>query len=226
MIEIDGSFGEGGGQILRTAISLSMVTGRAVRIDRIRANRPRPGLMHQHLTAVKAAQEVCGAEVAGAALGSTELQFTPGEVSHGHYTFSIGTAGSTTLVLQTILPALMTADEATTVTLEGGTHNIHAPSIDFLQRAFLPLLARMGPIVEVELERHGFYPAGGGRVSATITPCPQVKPLNLVERGEVTHRRAVAVVANLPGSIAQRELAVVGEKLGVRSSSRRPRSCR
>lgn len=213
MIEIDGSMGEGGGQILRSALSLSMVTGQPFRIERIRANRQKPGLMRQHLTAVTSARRVCRGHVEGAQLGATSLVFSPGEVVPGEYAFAIGTAGSTTLVLQTLLPALVSTGEASTVVLEGGTHNIHAPSVHYLERTFAPLLERMGVSVDVRLERHGFYPAGGGRVRVEISP-GSLRPLDLLTRGEITHRRAVALVAGLPPSIATRELGVIGEKLG------------
>lgn len=213
-IQLDGSLGEGGGQILRTALALSMVTRRPFRIENIRAGRPKPGLMRQHLTAVQAAQQVSGAKVTGARVGTTSLEFAPSEIRAGDYEFAIGTAGSTTLVLQTVLPALMLAPTRSTLVLRGGTHNIFAPSVHFLQFAFLPLLRRMGPRVELTLERHGFYPAGGGRIVVTIEPCTSLKPLELMERGEIKRRRAVASVAGLPGEIARRELEVVREKLG------------
>jgi RNA 3'-terminal phosphate cyclase (ATP) len=214
LITLDGAHGEGGGQILRTALALSMVTGRPFAIRGIRANRAKPGLMRQHLTAVRAAQEVCAAEVRGDTLGATELEFRPGPVRPGTYTFAIGTAGSTTLVLQTVLPALLRCDGPSSLVIEGGTHNIHAPSVHFLQRAFLPLLERMGAGVRVELERHGFYPAGGGRIRVEITPHAALAPLALTERGEITARRAVATVAGLSGEIAKRELGVIRTMLG------------
>ena len=206
MIRIDGSFGEGGGQILRTAVGLSLATGKAFRIEKIRAGRERPGLLRQHLTALLAAAEVGGAEVDGAVLGSTALTFSPGKVRAGEYRFSVGTAGSGTLVFQTILPALMLATEPSRIVIEGGTHNTAAPPFDFLARTFLPLLERMGPQVRLEFERYGFYPAGGGRFCAEIEPCAALRPLHLGERGEVVSRVITAVVANLPGHIALREI--------------------
>jgi RNA 3'-terminal phosphate cyclase (ATP) len=214
MILIDGSIGEGGGQILRTALGLSMVTGRAFRIEKIRAGREKPGLLRQHLTAVNAAAAICGANVDGAAISSRELSFTPGKVKAGEYAFSIGTAGSTTLVLQTVLPALLTADGPSCLTLEGGTHNPHAPPIEFLEKAFLPLVNRMGPTVSVALERAGFYPAGGGRFVVNVGPAAKLLPLHLQERGEIKRRLAKAVVAALPGEIAKRELQRVEKMLG------------
>src|SRR5258708_31446511 len=168
MIRIDGSFGEGGGKILGTWLGLSLATGKAFRIDKVRAGRERPGLLRQHLTAVLAAAEVGGAEVQGATLGSTELTFSPGPVRAGEYRFSVGTAGSGTLVFQTILPALMLAAEPSCIVIERGTPNNAAPPFDFLARTFVPLLERMGPKVQLRFERYGFYPAGGGRFCAEI----------------------------------------------------------
>jgi RNA 3'-terminal phosphate cyclase (ATP) len=170
MISLDGSQGEGGGQILRSALALSLCTGVPFRIDNIRAGRPRPGLMRQHLTAVLAATQVGNAETTGAAVGSRSLTFTPGKPRAGDYTFSVGTAGSATLVLQTVLPALVSADGPSQLVIEGGTHNPASPPFDFLDRTFLPLLARMGPRVHAKLERSGFYPAGGGRIRVSIAP--------------------------------------------------------
>ena len=214
MIVVDGSMGEGGGQVLRTALALSMVTGRPFRIENIRVGRSRPGLMRQHLTAVEASRVVCAGQVSGAELGATGLEFAPGAIRGGDYTFAIGTAGSTTLVLQTILPALVTAPERSTVMLSGGTHSTHAPSVHFLQRAFLPLLERMGPSVSLDLQRHGFSPAGGGKIRVDIDPVARLRPFELREAKPITARRAVATIAGLPAPIAMRELSVIGEKLG------------
>ncbi len=214
MFTIDGSQGEGGGQIVRTSIALSALTGTPVRVEHVRAGRSKPGLMRQHLTAVRAAAEVCGGELVGDAIGSDAVELRPGAVQPGEYTFRIGTAGSTTLVLQTVLPALMLAEGSSTVRLEGGTHNPYAPPFDFLQSAYLPLLGRMGPRVEARLERAGFYPAGGGRLVVQIEPARQLVPLDLIERGEVLDRRATAVLAQLPDDIGERELRTVRKKLG------------
>jgi RNA 3'-terminal phosphate cyclase (ATP) len=214
MIRIDGATGEGGGQMLRTALSLSLVTGQAFCIENIRAKREKPGLLRQHLTAVLAACEIGDAKAEGAALGSKTLEFSPGRIRAGEYRFAVGTAGSATLVLQTILPALMTASVPSRLVLEGGTHNTQAPPFDFLQKTFLPLLEKMGPKVTVRLERYGFYPAGGGKITVDIEPCAKLQPLRLKERGEITRRRAVAIVANLARQIAQREIDAVGQHLG------------
>jgi RNA 3'-terminal phosphate cyclase (ATP) len=213
MIILDGSQGEGGGQILRSALSLSLLTGAPFRIDNIRAGRSRPGLMRQHLTAVEAAALIGGAEVSGAEIGARSLFFRPGKVRGSDHRFSVGTAGSTTLVLQTVLPALLTAAEPSSLVLEGGTHNPASPPFDFLARSFLPLVKRMGPLVEATLERPGFYPAGGGRLRVRVTPSARLQPLELEERGAISARRVRAVVSNLPRSIAERELVHLRERL-------------
>lgn len=206
MIEIDGSKGEGGGQIVRTAVGLSLVRGRALVIRNIRANRRRPGLGHQHCTAIDAAAAIGGARVSGNRVGSRELVFEPGPIRPGKYIFRIGTAGSSTLVLQTILPALLLAPLPTTVTIEGGTHNPLAPPFEFIERAFLPVIARLGPRVQARLERYGFYPKGDGRISVDIHPVPALTPLELLSRGSVLQIAIRALVARLPRHIAEREL--------------------
>ncbi len=213
-IEIDGAAGEGGGQILRSSLALSLVSQRPLRLDRIRAGRKKPGLLRQHLTAVRAAAEVGDATVEGADLGSRHLTFRPRTVSAGEFHFAVGTAGSATLVLQTVLPALLTAPGPSHLTLEGGTHNPFAPPFNFLDRAFLPLVRRLGPRVDAVLERPGFYPAGGGRFQVTIEPVKQLGGFELLERGADGRRVARAIFSNLPQSIAQRELKVVSDRLG------------
>ncbi len=216
-IELDGSHGEGGGQILRTALTLSMITGTPFRIERIRARRKKPGLLRQHLMAVEAAAAICGAKVTGAAIGSPALHFIPGKIRGGDYRFAIGSAGSCTLVLQTVLPALWFADGPSTVQVSGGTHNPAAPPADFLIRSWLPQLHGMGVNMEIELLRHGFYPAGGGEVKARVSPLPAAEPLSplaLATRGELSATRAIGVVAGLPAEIAKREMARAASQLG------------
>lgn len=213
MITINGAQGEGGGQVLRTSLALAMVTGQAVRIENIRANRSKPGLLRQHLTSVEAACAVSYGEVDGAELGSPVIEFTPNSIRGGAYTFAIGTAGSTTLVLQTVLPALMLASEPSSLAITGGTHNPHAPTVRFLTRAFLPILERMGPRVRVHLDRHGFYPAGGGQIRIEIEPAAKLSPIELCDAGTIESRSATATIAGLPGSIAKRELDVVSKML-------------
>lgn len=214
MLTIDGAIGEGGGQILRTALSLSLCTRRPVRIVDIRPRRARPGLQRQHLTAVQAAVRISQGQVRGAQVGSGELTFQPGAVVPGEYRFAIGTAGSTGLVFQTLLPALLTAPGPCRLILEGGTHNPLAPPFEFLQLAFLPLVNRLGPTVRAHLEHHGFYPAGGGRWTADIQPGARLQPLRLTERGELLECKAIAVSARLPEHVAQRELQTVKKRLG------------
>lgn len=213
LIRIDGSMGEGGGQILRSALALSLVTGRPIQIDNIRRGRKKPGLLRQHLTAVNAAAEVSSARTEDAALGSTRLTFSPGSVAPGEYRFRVGTAGSATLVLQTVLPALITASEPSTLHLEGGTHNPWAPPFDFLAKAFLPCLRRMGPRVHAVLERPGFFPAGGGRFQVVVEPVERLEPIEIMERGEIRRRTARALVAHLPLSIGHREIKKVRDML-------------
>jgi RNA 3'-terminal phosphate cyclase (ATP) len=214
MITIDGSQGEGGGQILRTSLALALITGEAIRLENIRAGRKKPGLLNQHLTAVNAAATISHAQVAGAVLGSPMLEFQPGAVLPGDYRFAVGTAGSATLVLQTILPPLLTAAERSSLTLAGGTHNPAAPPFDFLQRCFAPQIERMGPRIELQLHRPGFYPAGGGSFQARIEPVKRLAVVDLSTRGKVQVRWARAIVSKLPASIGEREIAVVRGELG------------
>ena len=213
-LKIDGNTGEGGGQIIRTALSLSMLTGIPIEITNIRAGRAKSGLMRQHLVCVQAAQQISNASVTGAHLGSTALSFTPNSIKSGDYSFDIGSAGSTTLVLQTVLPALLFANTdstaPSTVTIKGGTHNPLAPTVDFLQQAFLPALAKLGMQVIVDCEKVGFAPIGGGEIKATITPfvCrANTPPFQLTERGKLTHIEVVANILNLDYDICTRELA-------------------
>ncbi|WP_041855506.1 RNA 3'-terminal phosphate cyclase [Candidatus Korobacter versatilis] len=221
MIVIDGSQGEGGGQILRTALSLSMVTGQPFTIEKIRANRERGGLLRQHLTAVLAAAEISGANVTGAELGSRTLTFAPQRVTPGDYSFAVGTAGSATLVLQTLLPALMLANKPSNVVVEGGTHNMAAPPFDFLAKTFAPIIESMGPKLKLTLDRYGFYPAGGGKITAEIEPVEKLKQLELLDRGEVLQQNAVALLAHLPRHIADRELETASNILGLAPESTR-----
>jgi RNA 3'-terminal phosphate cyclase (ATP) len=218
MIEIDGSAGEGGGQVVRTALGLSLVTGRPFSIHNIRGRRRKPGLLRQHLTAVRAATIIGNAEVTGSELGSSALSFAPKAINPGTYTFSIGTAGSCTLVLQAILPALLLANESSKITIEGGTHNPMAPPFNFLQESYLPLLQKMGVKISATLERPGFYPAGGGRIVVKVEPVGKLLPIELAQRGELTIS-ALTLCAQLPGHIGQRELNHIQRKLGVKEEN-------
>lgn len=223
MLSLDGS--SGGGQLLRSALSLSLCTGQAFSMRGIRAGRPRPGLLRQHLVAVQAAAAICGGSVQGAQLGALELVFVPGPVVGGDYRFAIGSAGSTTLVLQTLIPALLQASQPSRVRLQGGTHNPMAPSADFLSRCFLPLLRRMGATTALSLKQYGFYPAGGGELELSISPC-RLQPITLLERGAMQPVVAEALVASIAGDVAQRELAVVARRLQLSAAQLQQRSLR
>ncbi|MDJ0277953.1 RNA 3'-terminal phosphate cyclase [Sphingomonas sp. 2R-10] len=208
MIEIDGAEGEGGGQVVRNACALSLVTGEPVRITNVRARRSKPGLMRQHVTAVEAACAIGSATCEGLVVGSSDLTFRPGRVMTGDYRFSVGTAGSTGLVLQTVLMPLLLADGPSRLVLEGGTHNMLAPPFEFVERCFLPIVRRMGGQIDARLVRHGFYPRGGGRIEVDITPGP-LRSVECVTRGGALGMSACALFAGLPMSIAEREIAVV-----------------
>jgi RNA 3'-terminal phosphate cyclase (ATP) len=214
LITIDGSQGEGGGQVLRTALTLSLITGRPLRMNHIRAKRKKPGLMRQHLTAVQAAAAIGSAEVEGAGAGSQSLLFCPQTINGGDYRFAIGTAGSCTLVLQTVLPALLAAGVEAQLYLSGGTHNPLAPPADFLQRAYLPQLRLMGADIEMSLSRYGFYPAGGGELTLRLKAGNPLQPLHLLVRGELRQACTEALIAALPVHIAERELETVRRTMG------------
>ncbi|WP_431099600.1 RNA 3'-terminal phosphate cyclase [Polaromonas aquatica] len=236
MIELDGSQGEGGGQILRTALALSLVTGKAFRMDNIRAKRPKPGLMRQHLACVNAAVAVGGGagqisavNSAGEAvrIGETTLLFTPGEVRAGDYEFAVGSAGSCMLVLQTVLWPLLHAKAASTLLLSGGTHNPMAPSCSFLTLLAPYFAGNRQVLFEIELRRHGFYPAGGGEVRVRLSPPAQgFAPIDLMERGELLESYAECLHAGLPKGVAERELAVLRQGLGWDESRLRNRGLR
>ena len=208
-IIIDGSEGEGGGQVLRTSLSLSAITGKPVRIENVRGRRKKPGLFRQHLTAFKAAAEICDARMEGAELGSSEIAFHPGDIKGGDYEFSIGSAGATILVAQTLLPILSHAETNSTVRITGGTHNQWAPTFDFLDKAFLPQFRKIGGRASAELEAYGFYPAGGGVIRMAVKPTTEIHALSLESRGERTDQKVVAVVANLKRDIANREIKTI-----------------
>jgi RNA 3'-terminal phosphate cyclase (ATP) len=216
LVTLDGSRGEGGGQILRSALALSLSSGRPFRIHQIRAGRSKPGLLRQHLACVHAAQAVGAAEVDGATLGSTEVTFRPQACLAGHHHVQVGSAGSTSLVVQALLPALLYADAASEIVVEGGTHAKYAPPFEFLRDAWLLQLQRLGAGVDAEIERHGFFPAGGGRIRVRITPTTTPRPLFLTERGARVSVRADALVSKLPNEVGARELQVVAKRLSWR----------
>jgi RNA 3'-terminal phosphate cyclase (ATP)/RNA 3'-terminal phosphate cyclase (GTP) len=204
MIEIDGSYGEGGGQILRTSVSLSCLTKEPIRITNIRANRPKPGLNFQHMASIMSVVDLCSAETKGLEKGSTEIEFHPYKIAGGKFHFDILTAGSTTLVLQAcLLPALF-AKESTELKITGGTDVKWSPPIDYFRFVFAPILHKMGADVNVVMGRRGHYPKGGGEITVRVNPITELKPLILKEKGDLRSVRGIAHVSNLPEKIAER----------------------
>ncbi|KPK34238.1 MAG: RNA 3'-phosphate cyclase [Nitrospira bacterium SG8_35_1] len=212
-IELDGSYGEGGGQILRTALSLSCVTGHALKLFNIRGGRKKPGLMPQHITCVNAASEITGAKIKGAEAGSTELIFVPGKTMPGNYIFDIKTAGSCTLVFQTLLPPLMFGEGSSIITIRGGTHVPLSPTYHYLSEVLLTMLRNVGVHVDSTIYKYGFYPKGGGEVKFTVHPVSQVKGLDLSERGELIALHGYSAVSRLPVQIARRQKNAMEQKV-------------
>jgi RNA 3'-phosphate cyclase len=202
-LAIDGAHGEGGGQLLRTAVALAAITGRAIRVENIRARRSKPGLAAQHAAAVAAVGALCDATVEGLARGSTALSFAPGRLHGGEFRFDVGTAGSVTLVLQALLPAIVAGGARTIVTVRGGTDVRAAPPLDYFRMVTLPLLARCGVAVELTVRRRGYYPRGGGEIAVAVGPSP-LRPLHLGERGAVRGIHGVAHVAAIAPDVARR----------------------
>jgi RNA 3'-terminal phosphate cyclase (ATP) len=206
MLEIDGSFGEGGGQILRSSLALSLMTGKPFHLRKVRANRkPKPGLRPQHLASVRAAARIGNAKVTGASVGSSDLTFQPGPVAAGKYHFPIGTAGATALVLHTVYLPLALAGGPSEVVLEGGTHNDKAPCYHFLRTTWRSYLARLGLAVSVEMKRPGFYPRGGGLLVAHIEPWTQRKPLALTGPVSLEKASILSATAGLPSHVNNRQ---------------------
>ncbi|OWK42346.1 RNA 3'-terminal phosphate cyclase [Fimbriiglobus ruber] len=214
MIELDGSQGEGGGQILRSSLALSILTRRSFRLVNIRANRKKPGLAPQHLASVRAAAAICGGFYKGGTIGSSVLFFEPGSVKAGTYTFSIGTAGATSLVLHTVcLPLALRGGAESHVTITGGTHVSHSPCYHFLETTWAAYLRQIGVAVELEMVRPGFYPRGGGEIRATIRTCAAPRGLRLTECPELTTAGGLSVAAGLPESVAKRQARRLAERL-------------
>lgn len=216
MVFIDGSLGEGGGQVLRSALSLAVLTGTPVRLENIRARRSKPGLMPQHLKAVEAAGAVGMARIDGAMLGSASLLFEPHGIRAGDFQFDIGTAGSTSLVLQTVFVPLSFSPSSSTVVLTGGTHVPRSPCFHYLDLHWAKFMRRAGYDGRLELERAGFYPRGGGRVCAAISPAGKLSPLWLTERGELKRIWGISAVANLGRQVAERQRRRALERLAGR----------
>jgi RNA 3'-terminal phosphate cyclase (ATP) len=206
VLDIDGSFGEGGGQILRTSLALSLVTGKGFHLRNIRAGRAQPGLKAQHLMSVRAAATVGQATVRGASLGSTDLVFEPGEVIGGKYTFAIGTAGAISLVLHTLyLPLCLRASTPSEIVITGGTHVSHSPSFHFLDRTWRGYVQLLGMRITLQMRRPGFYPRGGGALEAHLQPCDKLRRLHLSGGPPITTAAGFSAVAGLPADIARRQ---------------------
>lgn len=203
-IEIDGSHGEGGGQILRVSVALAAVTGKPIKIHRIRVKRSPPGIRPQHETAVRAVAQLSQAEVKGLNIGSTELEFHPHQIRGGKHLFDTGTAGSTSLVLQSLMPAMAFAEEETSAEIRGGTNNPLAPPIEYIQEVLAPTLAKMSFKATINLAKRGFYPKGGGIVHAKAKPTKKLNPINLTEFGETRRIHGIAYSSKLPNHIVER----------------------
>ena len=204
MIEIDGSFGEGGGQIVRTAVALSALTKKPVKIFNIRAKRKKPGLSYQHLTAIKAVTEICDAEIKGAEKGSSVIEFYPKKIRGGNFSFDVGTAGSVTLVLQCCLLPCLFSNEKTKITIKGGTDVKWSPPADYFRNIFLKTISKMGANIELKIIKRGFYPKGGGEIEINIEPVKELKRLDLSQKKETKNINGTAFISNLPEHILKR----------------------
>lgn len=213
MIEIDGSYGEGGGQLLRTAVALAAITGQALHIQNVRARRSHPGLAPQHLAAVKSVAALCGAEVEGLQLKSQEMVFHPARLRGGEFQFDVGTAGSITLVLQAVLPVALMGPERLVMEIRGGTEVRAAPPLDYFRHVFLPLLSLMGGRVSLHVVRRGYFPRGGGEVRVEVEPGARLRPLVLETQGALSEVRGIAHVSNLPAHITARMVRAAQEAL-------------
>ncbi len=214
LIQIDGSYGEGGGQILRTALGLSAMLGKPFALHHIRSNRRNPGLQAQHLAAVEALARITEAQTEGVRFGSQEIIFTPRTVHSGEYQFEIKTAGSVTLLLQAILLPLCFSKGTSTITLVGGTHVEWSPSFHYLSEVFLPTLGMLGVSVVAFIEKWGFFPKGNGSIRLKIKPVQELKPISLVERGSLKIIRGISAISNLPTHVAKRQRKQILKRLG------------
>jgi len=217
LIEIDGSYGEGGGQILRTSLALSTIFHKPVSVHHIRAKRNNPGLRPQHLRGVEALARISGAKIQGATIGSTNVTFLPQDLIPGEYQFDVGngrrSAGAVTLLLQTILPALCLGERRSCLRLTGGTHVPWSPPFHYLSDVLFPVLGSMGLSVKGTLERWGWYPKGGGRIEVDIDPTAELKPMAWVDRGPLKRIRGISATSNLPKHVAERQGGYARKKI-------------
>lgn len=211
-MELDGSIGEGGGQVLRVAVALSAIISKPLHITNIRKKRSNPGLRAQHIAAVKSVAEACGARVEGLSTGSTEIFFRPGPIRGGVFNLDTGTAGSTTLVLQSLLPVLAFADKPSSFEIRGGTNNPMAPPVEYLHHVLRPVLGAMGLKWDVELVRRGFYPRGGGQVKGIVNPIQALKPLHMVNPPNIRRVDGLSYTCRLPKHVSER-MAMTAERL-------------
>ncbi|TFG94878.1 RNA 3'-terminal phosphate cyclase [Candidatus Thorarchaeota archaeon] len=222
MIEIDGSYGEGGGQILRTSIALAALTMKPVQISKIRAGRPKPGLKKQHLSGIKLTGELVDASIEGLEVGSTEISFIPNQRRSGSFSIDIGTAGSISLILQAVLPPAVLAPDPVTFRIQGGTDVKWSPPVDYLNNVFSPLLSRLGSIVEIEQKKRGHYPRGGGEVLCRVTPTKELNSLDLIDFGKLSAVAGISHCVRLPAHVAERQASsaekVIREKFDVEVS--------
>ncbi|MHA2179656.1 MAG: RNA 3'-terminal phosphate cyclase [Candidatus Thorarchaeota archaeon] len=219
MIEIDGSYGEGGGQILRTAVSLSALTMKPIRITNIRAGRPKPGLKRQHIAGIELTGMLVDATIRGLDLGSTAVEFVPRERQSGSFNYDVGTAGSISLVLQAVLPPAVLSSESVVLHLRGGTDVKWSPPVDYMTNVFVPTLERMGPRIKIDQKRRGHYPRGGGMVSCEINPTREIGSIDLVSFGQLRSVRGISHCVRLPGHIATRQSSsakdLIRKELGI-----------
>lgn len=216
LIEIDGSHGEGGGQILRTSVSLAALTMKPVRISKIRAGRPKPGIKRQHLSGIKLTGELVDASIEGLDVGSTEITFIPKQRRSGSFSIDVGTAGSISLILQAVLPPAVLAPDSITFQIRGGTDVKWSPPVDYLNNVFFPLLSQLGALVEIQQKKRGHYPKGGGEVLCKVTPTKELNSLDLVDFEELSAVAGISHCVRLPAHVAERQASAAEQVIRAR----------